>query len=231
MMALVTTAPYVCQYCNHGYTRHTTLITHVCEQKRRAIAVQEKHVIIAFDAFNKFYKSTNPGTHDKTYADFCKSPYYNGFVKFGSFVNNVKPMYPYKFIDYVIKSGVKLDHWSRDALYDKYVVDLLRTENVVTALERSVTHMVEWADANNSVWDNYFLEVSLSRATYDIKDGKISPWLILNSSSGKALLQRFSDEQLNAIRFAIDPPFWLARFKRISVDIDLVKQVITESSL
>ena len=34
------------------------------------------------------------GKKQKTYEEFCASPYYNAFVKFGSFVNNVKSLYP-----------------------------------------------------------------------------------------------------------------------------------------
>ena len=230
-MAEITIKPYVCQYCNHGYSRESTLMTHVCEQKRRALAQHEKHVVLGFDTFKKFYKLTQNMKHEKTYQEFCKSQYYNAFVKFGSFVSNVNPLYPDNFIDYVIKSGVKLDHWCRDELYDKYVVDLIRTENVETALQRSINHMLKWAEANNSIWEHYFLYVSLSRATYDIKDGKISPWLILNSPSGKELLKNLNDEQLTAISAVIDPTFWIAKFKKLPADVDFVKQIVKESNL
>jgi hypothetical protein len=167
----------------------------------------------------------------KSYEDFCKSPYYNAFVKFGSFVSNVNPLYPYHFIEYVINSGVKLDHWCSDQLYDKYVVELIRTEHAETALERSIAHMIEWADNNNSKWEHYFLYVSLSRATFDIKDGKISPWLILNSPTGKDLLKKLSDDQLNAISPMIDPQFWFSKFNRLKSDTELVKQLVKESNL
>ena len=226
-----TIKPYVCKYCNHGYSRESTLITHVCEQKRRALAQHEKHVVIAFDTFKRFYKLTQNMKHEKTYEEFSKSPYYNAFVKFGSFVSNVNPLYPDHFIDFVIRSGAKLDHWCRDDLYDNYVVNLIRTENVETALNRSINHMVKWADKHDSVWNHYFLYVSLSRATYDIKDGKVSPWIILNSSSGKDLLKKMNDEQLTAISTVIDPQFWLLKFKRLPDDVNFVKQIIKESNL
>ena len=223
--------PFICKYCNHGYTRESTLQTHVCEQKRRALAKDDKHVVLGFDTYRKFYQSTQNIKHEKTYEEFCKSPYYNAFVKFGSFVNNVKPLYPDNFINYVIHSGVKLDQWCRDDMYDKYVVNLIKTENVETALTRSILHMEEWANNNNSKWDNYFLDVSTPRATYDIKDGKVSPWIILNTSSGKALLKKFNDEQLLSISIVIDPAYWINKFKKSPADIELIKQLIQETKL
>ena len=230
-MALVN-QPYNCGHCGKGFMQEKTLFVHVCEQKRRFMAQKEKHVVLAFDTFQKFYALNQPNSkQEKTYADFCKSPYYNAFVKFGSFVSNVNPLYPSQFIDWIVRSGVKLDHWCRDELYEQYVFELIKREPVEVALERTIKHMLEWANDNNSVWNHYFSYVSLSRACYDIKDGKISPWLILNSPSGKSMLQKFSDEQLGHVQNIIDPPFWLNKFKKMPTDVALVKEVVKESNI
>jgi hypothetical protein len=231
MMALAP-QPYSCEYCKKGFMKENTLFVHVCEQKRRALAKTEKHVVVGYDAFNRFFKHVQRSSFaDKTYDEFAKSPYYNAFVKFGSFVSNVNPLYPNQFIEYVITSGVKLDHWCREELYEKYVLDLIRTESVNTALERSITHMMSWADTQGAVWNHYFLYVSTNRAIYDIKDGKISPWVILNSNNGKALLKKFNDEQLVSISNIIDLPFWINKFKKLPADVALVKEVVKESHI
>lgn len=225
------TKPYICQYCQHGYTKESTLITHVCEQKRRHLAKDEKHVVIGFQTFIRFYQITQNANHVKNYDEFVKSPYYNAFVKFGSYVSNIDPLYPEKFIDYVIKSGVKLDHWCRDELYEKYVINLIHTENGETALERSLAHMQSWADANNSLWNHYFKYVSTNRAVFDIKDGKVSPWLILNSPTGKSMLTKFRDDQLSSISNIIDPQVWVKKFKSNTFALELIKQVVKEANL
>jgi len=222
---------YICQHCKNTFTKEKTLAVHVCEQKRRHMARQERHVVLGFDTYNKFYRLTQNSKQDKTYDDFARSPYYNAFVKFGSFVSNVNPLYPDKFINYVVTSGVKLDHWCRDELYDKYVIDLIKNENVETALERSLKHMMEWGENNQAQWNHYFLYVSLSRAVFDVRDGKVSPWLILNSRNGKDMLKKFNDEQLTAIASIMDLPFWLNKFKRLSADTELVRQVVKESNI
>lgn len=231
MMNLENSKPYVCQYCSSGFTREKTLTVHVCEQKRRALAQHDKHVVLGFDTYNRFYKISQNSKQEKTYEEFARSPYYNAFVKFGSFVSNVNPLYPDRFIDFVVRSGIKLDHWCRDEIYDKYVVDLIKTETVETALQRSISHMIEWGENNNASWNHYFHYVSLSRATYDIKDGKVSPWLVLNSNSGKEMVKKFNDEQLNAVSTVLDIPFWLKKFKNLPADAELVKQVVKESNL
>jgi len=224
-------ATYACVHCGNKFSKEKTLVVHMCEQKRRALAKTEKHVVMGYDTYNRFYRKTQGAKQDKTYEEFAKSPYYNAFVKFGSFVSNVNPLYPDRFIDYVVTSGVKLDHWCRDELYEKYVLDLIKVETVETALQRSIGHMMTWAENNNSQWNHYFHYVSLSRATFDIKDGKVSPWVILNCKSGKEMLAKFSDDQLASIGTTIDPQFWMNKFKKLPADVELVRQVVKESNL
>ena len=148
----------------------------MCQPKRRALQKNEKRVQLGMYAFNQFYKLSAGAKKDKTYEEFCKSPYYNAFVKFGSFISNVRPLYPEKYIDYVVTSGVKLDHWCKEEMYEKYATNLIKKEGVETALERSVMTMMEWSEENEPApWNHYFQHVSLNRAVWHIKDGKVSP--------------------------------------------------------
>jgi len=223
--------PYKCEYCGNGYMREKTLAAHMCEKKRRALQKDEKRVRYGFYAFQRFYKLSAGSKRDKTYDEFCTSPYYNAFVKFGSFVSNVRPLYPEKYIDYVVTSGVKLDHWCKDSMYEAYALDLILKEDVTTALERSVKNMMEWAEDKSAPWNHYFHYVSSNRAVWDIKDGKVSPWLILNCYSGKDMLSKFNDEQLGMVYHVINPQHWALRFKRQPSDVQLVKDIAKESNL
>ena len=223
--------PYICEHCKSKFSKEKTLVVHMCEQKRRHLAKGEKHVQIGYQAYVRFYQIAQKQDKIKTYDEFAHSSYYNAFVKFGSFVSNVNPLYPDQYIDYVVKSGVRLDHWCRDGLYEQYVLHLIKTENVETALDRSVKHMIAWGEQHKQEWNEYFNHVSTGRAMYDIKDGKISPWLILNSVSGKKLLANLDDVQLMAIGTTIDPQFWMQRFKKLTADVALAKQVAKESNL
>ena len=223
--------PYICEYCKTGYSRESTLAVHMCQPKRRALQKGERRVQLGMYAFNQFYKLSAGAKKHKTYEEFCKSVYYNAFVKFGSFVSNVKPLYPEKYIDYVVTSGVKLDHWCREEMYEKYATELIKKEGVETALERSVNTMVEWAEDKSAPWNHYFAYVSLNRAVWHIKDGKISPWLLLNCRSGKEMLSKLNDEQLGLIYNIINPQHWSMRFNRQVTDVALAKNVAKESNL
>lgn len=227
MIALVD-QPYTCVHCNKSFMQEKTLVAHMCERKRRALQKDEKRVQAGFMAYNRFWQLTQNSKKPKTYDNFADSSYYNAFVKFGSFLNNVNPIYPDKFIDFVIKSGVKLDHWCRDELYEQYLYEALKTEPVESAVQRSIQTMMEWGDEHNAEFSHYFNYASLNKAVYDIRNGKISPWVILNTSSGQTMVRNMNDEQLDMISPAFDVPFWLRKFKEIPADVVLVKEICRE---
>jgi hypothetical protein len=203
----------------------------MCEKKRRVMQRDEKRVQAGYMAFNRFWKLAQGGKKQKTYDEFCDTSYYNAFVKFGSFINNINPLYPDKFIDYVIKSGIKLDHWCHDALYEKYLYETIKTEPVESAVQRSLATMMEWGDEHSADFAHYFNYVSLNRAVHDILNGKISPWVILNSETGKAMVQKMNDEQLNIISPAFDIQYWVRRFKEVPADVVLVKEICEEAGI
>lgn len=223
---------HLCEYCNKSFAKEKTLVAHMCESKRRWLQKDDKAVVLGFWAFQRFYKLSAGSKTEKTYQNFCESSFYNAFVKFGTYLKNIQPLYTEKYIDHVVTSGIKLDHWCRDDLYEAYVLDLILKEDVQTALERSITTMIQWGEENRpSPWNHYFKYVNPNRAVWDIKDGKISPWLILNCKTGQDMLKRFSDEQLMMIANTCDPKHWALQFKRKVADVELVKKVAKESNL
>jgi len=223
--------PHTCVHCGKSFMKDRTHVAHMCERKRRALQRDEKRVQAGFMAFNRFWELTQNSKKQKTYDEFADSNYYNAFVKFGSFVNNSNVLYPDKFIDYVIKSGIKLDHWCREEIYYQYVIDTIRLEPAGDALSRSIETMVDWAGKHSADFAHYFKYCNPNLNLYHLREGLVSPWLQLNTPAGRKLLQQFDDHQLGLIDQIIDPLYWKQRFKARPNDIDLVKETITEARI
>lgn len=224
-------SPNKCPYCGKSFARERTLQVHLCEPKRRHLQKNEKWVQNAFMVFQRFYEIHQKNSQQKTYEQFCKSAYYNAFVKFGRFIMHINPLYPEKYIDYVILSKVKLDHWSRDDLYETYLIDTIKVEPVEAAMRRSIATMMDWAEEQNAQWSDYFRLVNTNRAVQHIQQGKISPWLLLGCSAGKKMLKSFSDEQLQMTQRFINPEFWLSKFKSYPADHLFVQETAKEAKI
>jgi len=222
---------FKCDYCGKTFVKEKTLAVHVCEKKRRHLARNDKNVQVGLLTYQKFYEFAQNGKTQKSFEDFAESQYYTAFVKFGSFVVNAAPLYPEHFIEWTVKSGVKLDHWCRDELYDKYLLELLKNEPADGAIQRTIKHMMDWADNNSAEWEHYFAYVNVNRATRDIREGRISPWLIFHTKSGKEMLTKMNDEQLEIVGLVIDPVYWKKRFRDRPLDVDLVKDIVKEANI
>ena len=203
--------PNKCPYCGKEFSRERTLQVHMCEPKRRHLQKNEKWVQNGFMVFQRFYEIHQKQSKQKTYEQFCDSSYYNAFVKFGRYMMHIAPLYPEKFIDYVILSKIKLDHWTRDDLYETYLIDTLKAEPVEAALRRSI--------------------VNTNRSVQHIQQGKISPWLLFGCKAGKNLLQSLNDEQLQIVAKFIAPEFWTQRIKSSPADQLFVQETAKEAKI
>jgi len=144
---------------------------------------------------------------------------------------HINPLYPDKYIDYIITSKIKLDHWARDDLYEAYIIDVLKSEPVESALQRTIATMMDWAQEQNAQWSDYFRLVNTNRAVMHIQQGKISPWLVLGCRAGKKMLKSFNDEQLQMCDRFIDPIFWNNKFKNYKSDLLFVEETVKEAKI
>ena len=136
---------YACQYCKKAFVKEATLAVHVCEQKKRRQDKSERGVELGFQAYIRFYEMTQGSAKLKTYDDFCDSPYYKAFVKFGRYCVNTRTINPKQFLEWLLKNNKKIDHWSSDQLYTEYLIQHLRVENITDALARAMFAWNEFA--------------------------------------------------------------------------------------
>jgi hypothetical protein len=90
---------------------------------------------------------------------------------------------------------------------------------------------MEWGDEHSAEFAHYFNYVSLNKAVHDIRNGHISPWVILNTISGQTMIRKMNDEQLEMIGPAFDIPSWLRKFKDQPADVALVKEICKETGI
>ena len=139
---------------------------------------------------------------------------------------------PDLFIKFVIKNHIKLNDWCKDSIFETYCRDVCRREDVYTAMERQIKIMTKWAEENNEHWTDFFVKVPPGLAYKWILNGKLSPWILLNSKSAeKSLFARLSDEQLMHISEFINFDYWRVRIKQDKDDADFIKKILEENGV
>lgn len=213
----------VCKWCEKEFRNERTLSAHMCPKKRRWADREMTHVRLGFRVFQMFYELSTTASKPKTMEDFIRSQYYEAFVKFGRSCVRNEYLEPERFAEWLIKNGKKLADWSKDSLYDEFLLEYVKKETGIRALERSILYLAEWSSENDVEWQDYFKIVSTPRAVHDIRAAKVSPWLLYLSDTGRELLTRFNDEQIKMINHIIDAKFWFKVFAKNTEEVEEVK--------
>lgn len=225
---------FVCKYCNKSYAKESTLVAHLCEPKRRWQQEKEVGVQLGLKSYLRFYEITQGSAKLKSYENFVDSPYYSAFVRFGRHLVGIRAVNAASFTDWLLKNNKKLDHWCKDALYLEWLHQYLKKENVQDAIERALKEMQEYADADQILqnnFNNYFRLGSRNRIINHIQNGRISPWVVYNCSSGIDFLSSLNEEQIGIVLPWIDPDFWQKRFKDYVADTEWIKDVLEKAGL
>jgi len=222
---------FKCNFCGKSYRRETTLFAHSCEKKRRKEQENERGVQLGYRTYLRFYKIKQNKQTPPTYQEFMESQFYIAFVKFGRHIKMISAKKPEKYIDFVINSGKKLDKWCSDALYEDYLIDMLRKENPSDTLHRAFETMIRWADTHEGEWYHYFKYAAPSVICNDILRGDISPWVLYNCDSGQECLGSFNADHVGMVFRYIDPDYWMKRFENYISDVEYMKTMLKEARL
>lgn len=221
-----------CKYCKKSFAKESTLMTHMCEKKRRKMGEHDKVNRLAFNIWLKFYKFTVPASKKpKTYDDFIDNRYYTSFLKFARHCLDLSPHDLEGFVDFVFRNAVKLDDWCKNYVYEMYVRENNKKESVDRAAERAILLMQNWSEQTGSTWTEFFDLVNTNQATQWIITGRISPWIIYGSNAGQRLVDRLSAEQLQLVAENIEPKYWQFRLARNKQDTEWIEQTFNKAGI
>ena len=220
---------YTCQFCKKDFVKETSLTVHSCEPRRRRQERSERGVELGFQAYIKFYEMTQGSAKLKTYDDFCSSPYYKAFVKFGRYCVSIRAINPARFMEWVLKQNKKIDHWCSDTVYTEYLAFYLRVENVNDALARAMEFGIDWSEKTGNPPHDCLRYGGTNAMVYAVTAGRISPWIIFNSESGQHFLSELNQEQIAIVYPYIDVDHWQKRCHDYTADQEYAKDILKQA--
>jgi hypothetical protein len=222
-----TEAPhYGCEFCGRTFARESTITKHICEYKHRWLEKDRAGNRIGFQTWLQFYIKTSTSKKKRTYEEFIKSAYYTAFVKFGNYCVEINALNISRFTDWLLKNQIKIDTWCTDSTYNKYLIEYLRIEDPLDAIARGVETTITLAEAAGILSKDVLRYGNSNRICHNITTGKISPWLLYHSDSGKKFLDNLSDPQVAMVIDYINPELWAIKFKREPENVKQVKEIL-----
>jgi hypothetical protein len=220
---------FECQYCKKSFAKETTLIVHVCEQKKRYQSQGETGIQIGLRAYQKFYEISQGSGRPKTFDDFARSPYYRAFARFGQYCVSIRAVNVIRFTEWLLKNNKKIDYWCRDSVYSEYLLEYLRVESPMDAVQRAIEYSVRWSEETGNPPHDHARFGNDNALCYSVTTGRLSAWVLYNSNSGQEFLGRLSSEQIGMIWPYVDADFWQQKFRDYPTDVAYIKDILKQA--
>jgi hypothetical protein len=227
----VATEEFRCEHCNKTFIKPGTLLKHLCEPKRRWMDRDRPANRIAFIAWSKFYQQYQPRGKKKEYRDFAASAYYGGFVKYGTYCADVGVVNPLMYVDWLLKEKISLDNWASDKHYGKFLIEYTRLEDGMDAVRRSVETLLKFAEEENLQIGDVLRYTNANKICHKIVGGKLSPWLLFNSESGRYFLSTLNTGQMQMVFEYINPDIWNIKFMRDKENVKDVQTLLQQAGI
>jgi len=223
-------AKFGCEFCKREFVRERTLVSHICEYKQRWLSKDSKGSRLGFQSWLQFYaKNSMSKTKNKTVEEFIRSPYYIAFVKFGTYCSDVNVINVSRYVDWLLKDNIKIDEWNSDKNYTRFLCEYLRFEDPYDAIKRGVEFCIELATEEKIQPEDCLRYANKNKLCYAITTGKISPWMLYQSDSGKEFLDRLHEDQVRMVFDYINPELWNIKFKREPGLVDQIKDLLKQA--
>jgi len=220
-----------CEHCKRTFVRESTMLKHMCEQKRRWLDKDRPSNRIGFNAYAQFYKK-NYSSKAKTYDDFMRSNYFTAFVKFGGYCINVNVVNPSRYVDYLLDNKIGIDSWDSDKSYTAYLLQYLKHEAVTDAITRSAENLDKLAVEFNILTRDVLRYGNPSTICNHIVSGRISPWVLWQSDAGREFLEsKLTSEQTQWIFEYINPEQWQLKFTRNPDEVTQAKEQLKQMGI
>ncbi len=216
-----------CEFCGRTFIRESTVLKHICEYKHRFLEKDRPGNRLGFQSWLQFYKKNSASKKERTYDEFIKSAYYTAFVKFGSHCVEINALNVSRYVDWLVKNQIKIDTWCSDTTYTKYLIEYIRVEDPLDAIHRSVETTIELAQREGINSKDYLRYGNRNKICYAITSGKISPWMLFQSTSGVEFMDKLDQTQVKMVIDYIDPEKWALKFHREPDNVKQVKELLS----
>lgn len=217
---------YECEFCNRSFLRESTILKHICEQKQRWLNKDLQGNRIGFQVWVQFYKKNSSAKKTKTYEEFIKSAYYTAFVKFGNYCVDIGCVNVSRFADWLLKNQIRLDTWTSDTNYTKFLIEYIKIEDPLDAIHRSVETMMKLSEEMGILPKDVFRFGNTNKVCHAIVSGKISPWMLYQSESGVQFLDKLNPDHVKMILDYINPEQWALKFHKEPENVRTVKEIL-----
>lgn len=205
----------------------TRYIAHECKQMKRLKEFQSPTGQAAWHYYQLWMRKQRRVVHKSS--SFLDSKFFRTFINFAGFVKRVDLPAVEKFIWLMVEKKYPPTLWSSD---DAYVLFLEFLDHKTTPEEQftlSLQTLFKQATTADVDIKDVFDVIHPNDLIHLVRKRRLSPWLLLNSTSFKHMFAtKMSDEQRIILESLIRPDHWYQQFDEHKEYREKVKEMLEE---
>ena len=220
-------ALYQCHYCNKKYKTETRFLQHRCKMMDREEALRTPEGQAAWSYYQDWLRLQHRRVPDDR--AFLKSRYYESLNRFAKFVKKVDLPTPQTFIKLMVQRDYPPTMWLIDEVYTEYMEHLYYKIPPQQHAEITTETLLKIADAADCDVSEVFDILNPSEMIEFVKQRKLSPWILLNSSKFFKFLvetKKENVEQYIILESLIRPKYWAKRFEKRPDIVEFMKKIV-----
>ena len=226
---------FTCKFCNKGYQRESTLLSHKCVKRDRYNERESRPMREAYRMYLMFMEFQNLQMKKSVdpIMQFIQSSNFNIFYDFAVYILGNDILNKEEFIKHILTSGLPAYLWCTEKTHTEWVIKNIKNEHPRRGLERSINAMVEWGVSTEQSWTDFFKLCSTERALLWFESGKLSPWIIYVPAPevGNELLVRFSPSELEYLSKFLEPNYFMMKQAHYLNEIKELRGLLKEAGL
>lgn len=226
---VVNEAHYECEFCKTNYSTERGLENHKCDVQARVEMLQTPLGQASFLFYAKWMRASRRSI--PTITTFSTSRYYESFLRFAKFNKAVRLPSVDTYITIMVSKDIGPHLWTQDKAYGIYLEHMTLNLDPNTAVKITSDTLEKLAEEYSCEISDVFAACSKLEIIQNIRERRLTPWILLKSKAFRAWLATLSETELNTVQSLIDVGFWTRRFKEHPKVVKLMVMCVAEMGI
>lgn len=221
---------FKCQYCGDKFKKETTLIKHLCENRKKVLLLESNIGKSAYISYQNWRNLNHFFYCDKD--TFLNSKYFKSFINFVEFCKENSIPEKNGFIKMMVEKKIQPSLWINDLYYEMYISEFDNLYSPMRQVEMSLEVLYRLSDLLECKIHDIFSNIKIIELLKMIHAKKLSPWLLLLMKSFQHHIKyNITEEEQILLSTIINSNEWKQKFIKNKESMDKIKNLLLQLNI
>lgn len=209
--------------------REAAYLDHVCQQMQRTQQMKSTEGVAAWMAYSSWLKFM--GKKVPPQSGFISSKFFQSFIKFAAFCKTTRLPNVESYIRHMVKYDIPPVIWTSSAIYTEWVRVNSTERSPSKLVQQTAVFLCNAAEKQQCDVSEIFSHTTSGELSQWIREGNVSPWLLLTSTKFKTWYKTLDDDDKDNMARVVDVAEWIEKLQANPNTVAKTKAIVAELGL